>query len=75
MGSAEEFREMLQFIEDHNIRPVIDQVFPLSQYEKAFKRVENADQFGKIGFKLINTKRTNLMLRPLYMCGLRFNVS
>ena len=52
MGSAEDFEEMLQFIENHNIRPVIDQVFPLSQFEKAFKRMENADQFGKIGFKI-----------------------
>ena len=66
MGSAEDFEEMLQFIENHNIRPVIDQFFPLSQFEKAFKRVENADQFGKIGFKLINTKRTKHQVRPLY---------
>ena len=52
MGSEEEFEEMLQFIEDRNIRPVIDQIFPLSQFEKAFKRMENADQFGKIGFNI-----------------------
>ncbi|MBS4210206.1 zinc-binding dehydrogenase [Bacillus sp. FJAT-50079] len=52
MGSAEEFKEMLQFIEKHQIRPVMDQIFSLDQFEQAFKRMENADQFGKIGFKI-----------------------
>ncbi|WP_102348722.1 zinc-binding dehydrogenase [Bacillus sp. Marseille-P3661] len=50
MGSAEEYKEMLQFINTHKIRPVLDQVYPLEQYQHAFKQIESAAQFGKIGF-------------------------
>lgn len=50
MGSGEEYLEMLQFIEKHQIRPVLDQTFKLSEYKQAFKRLEKAEQLGKIGF-------------------------
>ncbi|HET7579321.1 MAG TPA: zinc-binding dehydrogenase [Bacillales bacterium] len=52
MGSAEEFREMLQFIEEHGIKPVIDQVFPLTDAKQAFQRLEAGEQFGKIGLAI-----------------------
>ncbi|WP_051217624.1 quinone oxidoreductase family protein [Paenibacillus assamensis] len=52
MGSAEEFREMLQFVERHRIRPVIDQIYPLEQAVQAFKRMEAGVQFGNIGLKM-----------------------
>lgn len=52
LGSAEEYKEMLQFVERHQIRPVMDQVFTLDQFEQAFNRMEQANQFGKIGFKI-----------------------
>lgn len=50
MGSSEEYIEMLQFIEKHKIKPVIDQTFSLDQFEQAFHRLEKAEQLGKIGF-------------------------
>ena len=50
MGSAEEYAEMLQFIEEHQIKPIIDRMFQLNEFEKAFTRMEDAEQFGKIGF-------------------------
>ncbi|GCL74295.1 zinc-binding dehydrogenase [Paenibacillus naphthalenovorans] len=50
MGSGEEYREMLQFIETHQIKPVLDQMMPLEQYAQAFERMERAAQLGKIGF-------------------------
>jgi zinc-binding alcohol dehydrogenase/oxidoreductase len=50
MGSAEEYREMISFLEKHEIRPVIDKMYPLSQFEQAFNRLEKAEQLGKIGF-------------------------
>ncbi|MDN4523101.1 zinc-binding dehydrogenase [Fictibacillus fluitans] len=53
MGSGEEYREMLQFIEQYNIKPVVDKVYGLSQFKEAFNRMENASQFGKIGFKIV----------------------
>ena len=49
MGSHEEFREMLQFIETYQIKPVIDQVYQLEDTINAFKRMEDGTQFGKIG--------------------------
>ncbi|KIL53028.1 zinc-binding dehydrogenase [Jeotgalibacillus campisalis] len=52
MGSAEEFELMLQFIEQHKIKPVLDEIYPLEQFEKAFTRLENGEQLGKIGFRI-----------------------
>lgn len=50
MGSNEEYKEMLEFIQAHRIKPVVDQMYPMEQFEQAFKRIENAEQLGKIGF-------------------------
>ncbi|OCA90729.1 alcohol dehydrogenase [Bacillus sp. FJAT-27225] len=50
MGSAEEYREMLAFIEKHGVRPVIEGMFPLEEYGRAFDLLEKAEQLGKVGF-------------------------
>jgi len=50
MGSGEEYREMLTFISEHKIRPVLDRMYSLEEFEAAFKRLENAEQLGKLGF-------------------------
>ncbi|WP_456276682.1 zinc-binding dehydrogenase [Bacillus sp. AK128] len=50
MGSAEEYKEMLQFITEHKIKPVVDQMYPLSQFNQGFNLMETAAQLGKIGF-------------------------
>ncbi|MBG9449454.1 alcohol dehydrogenase [Cytobacillus firmus] len=52
MGSAEEYHEMLHFIGKHQIRPVLDQAFHLEQYKQAFEKIANAEQWGKIAFKI-----------------------
>ncbi|WP_257348324.1 zinc-binding dehydrogenase [Pseudalkalibacillus decolorationis] len=52
MGSRDEFREMLQFIKKYNIKPIIDKTFSLEEADIAFKRLEAAEQFGKIGFTI-----------------------
>lgn len=52
MGSAEEFREMLQLISDHKIKPVMDQTFPLAETLKAFEKLRAGEQFGKIGLTM-----------------------
>lgn len=52
MGSHDEFREMLAFITKHRIKPVVDHVFPLSETQKAFERMDEGKQFGKIGIKI-----------------------
>ncbi|MER2131451.1 MAG: zinc-binding dehydrogenase [Carnobacterium inhibens] len=48
MGSKDEYEEMLRFIETHSIKPIIDSVYDIENYEMAFNRLNNAEQMGKI---------------------------
>lgn len=48
MGSPAEFASMLELYRSSDMRPVVDQVFPLDQAAKAHERMEMAGQFGKI---------------------------
>ncbi|WP_340015787.1 zinc-binding dehydrogenase [Paenibacillus sp. FSL K6-1318] len=48
MGSREEFVQMLQWVEQHDIHPVIDGVYPLQDTAKAFERMEKGEQFGNL---------------------------
>lgn len=43
---------MIDFIERHSLKPVIDQVFPLSEAVPAFKRMKDAEQFGNIALQI-----------------------
>jgi len=52
MGSREELREMLAFIEKYQIHPVVDQIFPLDDALDSFSYLENAKQFGKVGIRI-----------------------
>jgi len=52
MGTEEEFGEMLAFVAEHKIHPVIDQVFSLKDGEQAFQRMDEGGQFGKIVLKI-----------------------
>ena len=48
MGTRDEFLSMLHFLESRKIKPVLDKTFQLSEIKEAFRRMEKADQFGKI---------------------------
>lgn len=48
MGSPQDFKEMVDFVAAHKITPVVDQVFPLNQLDKALERMSEGEQFGKI---------------------------
>ena len=48
MGTRDEFLSMLHFLESRSVKPVIDQTYPLSEINSAFRRMQNAGQFGKI---------------------------
>ena len=48
MGNDEDFANMVQFVNDHQIKPVIDSVFPLEQAQQAIGKMERGEQFGKI---------------------------
>lgn len=52
MGSPADFRAMLAFVERAHLRPVIDRVFPLEETAAAHRRMEEAEQFGKIVLRI-----------------------
>ncbi|TCP24565.1 zinc-binding alcohol dehydrogenase/oxidoreductase [Scopulibacillus darangshiensis] len=52
MGSIQEFHEMISLIEKHQIKPVVDSVYPLEEALAAMKRLEDGEQFGKIALKV-----------------------
>lgn len=48
LGSREDFRQLLSFLDATKIHPIIDSKFPLSAARDAQQRLEEARQFGKI---------------------------
>lgn len=48
MGSAEEFKAMLEFADNHAVRPIIDTSFELADIAQAFNYLQEARQFGKV---------------------------
>ena len=51
MGNPEDFKAMLELINEHQIVPVIDEVFPLADAQKAIDRMAESSQFGKLVLK------------------------
>jgi NADPH:quinone reductase-like Zn-dependent oxidoreductase len=51
MGSPDDFKGMVDLVNKHKIEPVIDEVFPLAQAQKAVDKMENSSQFGKLVLK------------------------
>lgn len=52
MGSDDDFRSMLEFVERHRIAPIVDSVIPFDQFDRAFERLRNREQFGKIVLRI-----------------------
>ncbi|MFZ1809053.1 MAG: zinc-binding dehydrogenase [Cyclobacteriaceae bacterium] len=48
MGTTDEFLSMLDFVHKHQLKPVIDSVFPLENVNDAFNKMDEGKQFGKI---------------------------
>lgn len=48
VGSRIEFEAMLRAMERHQVRPVIDQVYPFGEFREAYKRLEGGQQVGKV---------------------------
>ena len=48
MGTRDEFLSMLDFVESRQLKPVVDQTFPLERIEDALVHMESGNQFGKI---------------------------
>lgn len=54
LGSRDEFRAMLQWIEEQDMHPVIDRTYSLNEAETALKYLEINEQFGKLVFEVNN---------------------
>lgn len=48
MGSTDDFKAMLQLVNDHEIVPVVDEVFSLAEAQKAVDKMGKSSQFGKL---------------------------
>lgn len=52
MGTDADFEEMIKFIEENNIVPVVDSVYECNNIYDAFRRMNSSEQFGKILVKM-----------------------
>ena len=52
LGNLQEFKDLLAFCKKHQIRPVIDRVYPMDQVHEALEVMSRAEQFGKIALTL-----------------------
>ncbi|WP_018479740.1 zinc-binding dehydrogenase [Pontibacter roseus] len=52
MGTNEDFRLMMEFVREKQVKPVVDIVFPLEETEQAMRYMEAGKQFGKIVVKV-----------------------
>lgn len=52
MGSAEEFLEMVSFVNEHSIKPIMDEVYSFDDIQKAFAHLRDSSQFGKISLRI-----------------------
>ncbi|RZL06230.1 MAG: alcohol dehydrogenase, partial [Hymenobacter sp.] len=48
MGSAQDFDEMLAFVNQHQLVPIVDKTFPLAEGEAALRYLETGQQLGKV---------------------------
>lgn len=52
MGSPDDFQSMVDFVQQHTIRPVVDKAFPFEEGETAFRWMDDSRQFGKIVIRI-----------------------
>ena len=52
MGTDTEFIEMLEFLKNHKIHPILDSIYPVEEANEAFQRMAEGKQFGKIVLKI-----------------------
>ncbi|WP_163970838.1 zinc-binding dehydrogenase [Oceanobacillus halotolerans] len=52
MGSREELRNMLDYLEQFKTKPVVDEVFPLEKAQDAFDYLAQGKQFGNVGLRI-----------------------
>jgi zinc-binding alcohol dehydrogenase/oxidoreductase len=55
MGSPDDFAAMLEMVNKHKIEPIIDEVFDLSDGNKAIEKMNVSSQFGKLVLRISDT--------------------
>ncbi len=48
MGTSQDFAEMVAFVREKKVTPIVDSIFPLEKTEEAMRYMEAGKQFGKI---------------------------
>jgi zinc-binding alcohol dehydrogenase/oxidoreductase len=48
MGTQEDFKKMVDFVNEHKVHPHIDKIFPLKDANEALTRIGKSQQLGKI---------------------------
>jgi zinc-binding alcohol dehydrogenase/oxidoreductase len=48
MGSDQDFTDMLKFVNQYSIRPVIDRIFSMTRVNEAWDYMNRGEQFGKV---------------------------
>lgn len=48
MGSPHDFADIVKFVEEHEISPVLDKTYSLEEAPEALLRMEKGENFGKL---------------------------
>lgn len=56
MGNDEDFRNMVQFFEKHQLKPIIHKTYNLKNFKEAYLEMMEKKQFGKIVLKVKSKK-------------------
>lgn len=52
MANDEEFHEMVKFVKKNKIKPIVDSITPFEDIIKAFNKMKEGEQFGKLVIKM-----------------------
>jgi len=58
MGSPQEFQDMIGFIDEHSIQPIVDSTFEMQDCQYSMNRLTDPDRFGKVTLRLHHPKPT-----------------
>ena len=48
VGNREQFEEMMDFVSEHGIRPVIERMYPFEETGEALQDIARGGNFGKL---------------------------
>ncbi|WP_460326141.1 zinc-binding dehydrogenase [Paenibacillus sp. YSY-4.3] len=52
MGSPQDFADMVNLVEEHEIHPILDKTYSLEEVTEALSRMEKGENFGKIALTI-----------------------